>query len=346
MRRMAIISGVAWRVAAAGAVLALLPGTAATEVALDGWFVAQRFCPAFQSIRRETNPGNIHTVPGRAYPMFAKNKDDATHYLLDVEDAEPNRRWVAVECGVHTVAVSGAVTPPPVPEPKPPQPEPSPKPQSTDFVLAASWQPGFCETRPSKPECESQTDDRFDATHFALHGLWPQPRSNVYCNVPAADVSADKAGRWDALPALVLEPRIRAALDEVMPGTQSNLQRHEWTKHGTCHGGTAEDYYGDSIRLMAALNTSGVQDLFEASIGAELSATAVRAAFDAAFGAGTGERVKLSCVQDGGRRLIGEITIGLSGELTEEADFAGLLMASPPTDPGCPSGIVDAVGLQ
>ena len=333
--------------AAVTAVLAATASPASAEVALDGWFVAQRFCPALQSIRRETNPGNIHTVPGRAYPMLAKNKDDATHYLLDVAGAEPNRRWVAVECGVHTVAVQGTVEPP-VPQPKPPQPTPVPvpKPAGTDYVLAASWQPGFCETRPSKPECESQTQQRFDATHFALHGLWPQPFSNIYCNVPAGDVSADKAGRWDSLPALALEPQTRAALDEVMPGTQSNLQRHEWTKHGTCHGGTAEDYFGDSIRLMAALNASGVQDLFEASIGTELSASEVREAFDAAFGPGAGERVKLSCVQDGGRRLIGELTIGLSGELTEDADFAALLMASPPTDPGCPSGIVDAVGLQ
>ena len=63
-----------------------------------------------------------------------------------------------------------------------------------------------------------------------------------------------------------------------------------------------------------------------------------------AFGAsGTGLRQRLL---EGGRRLIGELTIGLSGELTEDADFAALLMASPPTDPGCPSGIVDAVGLQ
>ena len=42
-----------------------------------------------------------------------------------------------------------------------------------DYVLAASWQPSFCETKPDKDECESQTGDRFDATHFAIHGLWP-----------------------------------------------------------------------------------------------------------------------------------------------------------------------------
>ncbi len=28
---------------------------------------------------------------------------------------------------------------------------------SGDFVLALSWQPAFCETHESKPECRSQT---------------------------------------------------------------------------------------------------------------------------------------------------------------------------------------------
>ena len=41
-----------------------------------------------------------------------------------------------------------------------------------DMVLAVSWQPGFCETRPRLPECRSQKKSRYDATHFALHGLW------------------------------------------------------------------------------------------------------------------------------------------------------------------------------
>ncbi|MCC0029935.1 MAG: hypothetical protein H6891_06615 [Brucellaceae bacterium] len=142
-------------------------------------------------------------------------------------------------------------------------------PGGTDYVLAASWQPGFCETRPSQARmrepdaaafrCDAFRPARAVAAAVLQHLL---QRSGGRC-------PPTRAGRWDDLPALTLEPQTRAALDEVMPGTQSNLQRHEWIKHGTCHGGTAEDYFGDSIRLMAALNASGVQDLFEASIGTE-----------------------------------------------------------------------------
>lgn len=321
---------------------------AAAEVALEGWLIATKTCPAVQSIRKGTNPGDARVEEDRAYKLFAKNNEPATHYLIAVKGAEPERRWVATECGFHAVAAAGGVTPPqPDPQPQPPQPQPpQPQPGAVHYVLAASWQPGFCETKPSKSECASQTAERFDANNLALHGLWPQPRSNVYCNVGAGDVAADKAGRWDALPGIALEAGTKQKLDIVMPGTQSLLERHEWIKHGTCHGGTTEEYYADSIRLMEALNASPVRALFAENIGKELTADDIRDAFDASFGAGAGGRVKISCVNDGNRRLIGEITIGLSGALDEGADFAALLFAAPATDAGCPKGIVDPVGLQ
>ena len=53
-------------------------------------------------------------------------------------------------------------------------------------MLAVTWQPAFCQLHARKPECGSQTSDRFDATHFTLHGLWPQPRAKEYCGVSAA----------------------------------------------------------------------------------------------------------------------------------------------------------------
>jgi ribonuclease T2 len=39
------------------------------------------------------------------------------------------------------------------------------------YALAISWQPAFCETLPRRRECREQTHDRFDASHFFLHGL-------------------------------------------------------------------------------------------------------------------------------------------------------------------------------
>ena len=214
-------------------------------------------------------------------------------------------------------------------------------------LLAASWQPAFCEARPDRPECATQTAGRHDASHFSLHGLWPQPRANRYCGVPARLVATDKAGRWGSLPDLQLPGELRSRLDQTMPGTRSFLHRHEGLKHGTCHeDGSARGYFEDSLRLMDELNASPVRDLFAAHIGEELTASQIRAAFDHAFGPGAGERVRIHCHDDGDRRLIDEITIGLLGVIGAQIDLATLMAAARPTRPGCAGGVIDPAGLQ
>ncbi|HMQ57579.1 MAG TPA: ribonuclease, partial [Rhizobiaceae bacterium] len=226
-------------------------------------------------------------------------------------------------------------------------PEPSPVPGGrADFVLAASWQPGFCETKPGKTECGNQTESRFDASNFALHGLWPQPRGNEYCQVTPGEAAAAKDRRWSALPELMLDADTRTELDKVMPGSQSHLDRYEWIKHGTCYGDTVEEYYSDSLAVMAALNGSAVRELFASRIGQQVTVEEIRNAFDNSFGAGAGDRVTVSCTRDGGRRIITELQINLTGEIVDADSFVQNLVAAPSRDPGCPSGIVDAVGLQ
>ena len=218
--------------------------------------------------------------------------------------------------------------------------------ERTQFVLAISWQPAFCETRPDKPECESQPEDRFDASHFALHGLWPQPRSRDYCGVNEATVRTDEDGDWHLLPEPELTADLWAELKNVMPGTQSGLERHEWIKHGTCYDGDAEEYYADSLDMLEAINGSAVAELFASSVGQCVTQAEIRAAFDAAFGPGAGERVRLSCVNDGNRRLINELTIGLTGDIDGPGSIVDRLLDARPTDGGCDGGVVDAVGLQ
>lgn len=218
--------------------------------------------------------------------------------------------------------------------------------ERTQYVLAISWQPAFCETRPDRQECRSQTRDRFDAGNFALHGLWPQPRSRDYCGVDARTVRLDEVGDWDLLPEPDISAALRAELQVMMPGSQSSLDRHEWIAHGTCYDGDAEAYFGDSLDLLDAVNESAVGTLFASSVGQRVTQREVRAAFDRAFGPGAGDRVRLSCVNDGNRRLIDELTIGLTGRPEGPDSFADLILAARPTDGGCDGGVVDAVGLQ
>ena len=81
-------------------------------------------------------------------------------------------------------------------------------------------------------------------------------------------------------------------------------------------------------------------------IGQQVTAADIRAAFDQGFGPGTGDRVRVTCKDDGKRRLIAEITLGLKGDVPGGQGLADLMAAAPATDPGCPGGYVDLVGPQ
>lgn len=314
--------------------------SASAQIKMEGRFTASKACPALQSIRKGSNPGNVMVDPGRSYQLHGKNNKTATHYFITIDGAQPERRWVAVDCGSTDASSQQA-------EPVAPPTDKKPPSGGNSYVLAISWQPAFCEGRPGKSECRTQTDQSFEASHFTLHGLWPQPRRRVFCNVERKLIEADDMSRWDELPPVQLSAETRTELDKVMPGTQSRLERHEWTKHGTCYpGANAEQYFADSLKLMRAINQSAAQRLVAARVGQTVKGSEVRVAFDETFGAGAGERVRLACKPDGNRNLIVEITIGLRGDITSASDIGALIRASEPTDAGCPVGIIDPVGLQ
>ncbi|PZF75561.1 ribonuclease [Aestuariivirga litoralis] len=323
------------RAAAAG--LALLVATPLrADEPMDGTFRASRSCEALLSIRKETNPGKIITGPGMSYRLLARNQKKATHYRIEIPGAEPPERWVAAECGKAQPAPAGEAAPAPA----------APKPVERAYVLALSWQPAFCEANPGKRECRWQTGSRHDANYLSLHGLWPQPSSLQYCDLAPAVRAAGEGGRWKDIPPVELNLSTQADLERMMPGAQSLLERHEWAKHGSCYPADAETYFRDSFRLLEEVNASPVATLLMQNIGRQVSAADIRAAFDQAFGPGAGNRVRVTCKDDGRRRLITEITLALKGDIPSGSKLSELLLAAAPGEPGCPSGFVDPVGPQ
>jgi ribonuclease T2 len=323
--------------------LAAAPDPAGAQPAVDGTFVASRACPALQSIRRGENPGEVTLKVGEGYRLIARNKVPGTHYWLVVPGAKPERRWVEMTCGTRVEGNAGAAEAKPAA--KAAAPAKAPDGASTQNLLAISWQASFCERNAGKPECSSQTAERPDATRFSLHGLWPQPRGREYCGIAEEVKRLDDEGKWRQLPAPELSAATRQALDRLMPGSQSALDRHEWIRHGSCYG-SAEAYYAHSVQLLEAVNASPVGTLFAGRIGQAVTSAEIRAAFDKGFGQGAGERVRVTCNRDGDRQIIGEITVGLVGAIDDGADIGRLILAASPTKPGCPEGIVDAVGRQ
>lgn len=330
--------------------LVLLNGTSTAEAErLDGYFIAQRSCEAFQSKNKRTNPGNVTTQIDRAYEMIAINKVGGDHFQIRIADVPVTRdRWVHVACGLHVVDAntSTANIPRPIKNPLPAEPGE----ESTDNLLALSWQPAFCETRPNKKECQTLNAGHLpSATEgLSLHGLWAQPRGKVYCGVPPAVEELDKSGEWSLLPEPNVDAVTREALVASMPGTASFLDRHEWIKHGTCHKGErgADEYFDDTLLVLDAINNSVVGAFFADHVGAEVRTGDIRDLFDQAFGNGAGSRVQFQCTGDGRRTLIKELKINLMGEIADGVSVSDLLLAAEPVSAGCQRGFVDAAGLQ
>lgn len=314
--------------------LAALPLT--TQAAQEGYLIAEQACPAYHSIREATNPGDIKLEPKQVYTVKAKNKVAATHYLVEISKESHTQRWVSVSCGKFVTRLDGAANTPT------PTTTPSRSPKTNDYLLALSWQPAFCQTHQGKKECKAQTTASTDAKQLSLHGLWPQPINNAYCDIDITQRTIDRRGEdgWRLLPELTYSADLRKDLAVAMPGLASNLDRHEWYKHGTCYGSTPEVYFRDAVNALKQINSSAVGDLFSKNIGKTITANQIRDAFDKSFGKGTGERVNVRC--DGKR--ISELWINLRGA-SISGTMSDLIHQAPTVRKlDCTSGLVDPAG--
>jgi ribonuclease T2 len=302
-------------------------------------FEAKDACPAYQSYRKKTNPGNILLETGKRYNVLEMNSKKK-RYRIKIDGIKKSARWVSGSCGTllascssnakRTVATTKSLHATGTPG---------------QYLLALSWQPTFCESRPNKKECRSQTDNRYDASHLSLHGLWPQPRANAYCGVSANDKGIDRHKRWHLLAPVKLSQDTINKLAFVMPGYQSKLHRHEWLKHGTCYGTNADTYYQHAIELTRQVNHSAVGQLFAKNLGKRITLKQVRSSFDTAFGKGTGRKVDLRCDRKG---RISELWINLKGQTIHkkaaDLDISTLLNAAINAGSTCHKGVVDEAG--
>ena len=109
------------------------------------------------------------------------------------------------------------------------------------YVLALSWSPSFCEaaqeraqTRGSNRGSHPQCDGR--PFSFVVHGLWPQYERGfpAFCQVPSPR----------------LDHRIVDSMLDLMPSPR--LIFHEWDRHGTCSGLSANAFF-ETVRKAHAV---------------------------------------------------------------------------------------------
>lgn len=93
------------------------------------------------------------------------------------------------------------------------------------YVLALSWSPNWC-----AQEGDARNSEQCDPRHdhgWTLHGLWPQFHRGwpSYCRTPEAPPSR----------------RMSREMADIMGS--AGLAWHQWKKHGTCAGLSAQAYY-------------------------------------------------------------------------------------------------------
>jgi ribonuclease T2 len=98
------------------------------------------------------------------------------------------------------------------------------------YVLSLSWSPNWCALTG-----DAQGSEQCDARHdhgWILHGLWPQYHRGYPSRCRTAEAPPTRG--------------MTAAMADIM-GTPG-LAWHQWRKHGTCSGLTAEGYFALSRR--------------------------------------------------------------------------------------------------
>jgi ribonuclease T2 len=106
------------------------------------------------------------------------------------------------------------------------------------FALVLSWSPTHCGEVQSRGRDDTQCNPRSGRPYsFVLHGLWPQYERRWPQDCKVAN-------------SYVPEPLLREMLD-IMPARP--LVIHEYKKHGTCSGLTAEEYFHLARQLFLSI---------------------------------------------------------------------------------------------
>ena len=110
------------------------------------------------------------------------------------------------------------------------------------YVLVLSWSPSFCANSAERDPARSAHDPQCGARPFSfvVHGLWPQYERGFpeFCQVPSPRLNRPiVSGMLDLMPA---------------PG----LIFHEWDRHGTCSGLSANAYFAYALAVASNRNAS------------------------------------------------------------------------------------------
>lgn len=304
----------------------------------SGQLAASDACEAYASFVKQSNPGAVRIAKGQSYQVREINKAVDYGWLrIDVPGATPPLRWVARACGTARLETA------PAPAPALDRANQAGRRsasgscntpnQQDSYLLALSWQPGFCEHasfRGKKPECDAINSGKLAATNLTLHGLWPNKQScgadYGSCDGPPFDLSKDTIARiapW--MPNFYFERTFGA---------------YEWNKHGTCQALAPDAYFMKAVEAVRVVNDSEVGKIILGNIGGALRVTDFFARVEQRHGSQVANAITLVCV---GKHYLQEIRINLPLALQTGGDLRALVGEARPTKTrtsGCGETIV------
>lgn len=274
-------------------VLSVSSCMASASERVTGSFHATRACEAYQSFKKATNPGSIEVSPGIQYDAVEVNKLEWEWIRIQVPGVTESLRWVSKDCGTANVTFD-------INEPNSDLLCNVPN-QHDSYVLAVTWQPGFCEHHSysgEKPECDAMETEQLKINHFTLHGLWPN-REQCETNYG-----------WCGGSELDLEQSTRLAVQHWMPNLiyEEDLATHEWEKHGTCQKLGDDDYFLTARKLVEVVDRSEIGSYISSRIGHTISAQNFFDHVETQLGRLIAERIMLVCTNG---RYLQEIRINL-----------------------------------
>nr|WP_312691411.1 ribonuclease I [Kosakonia sp.] len=216
------------------------------------------------------------------------------------------------------------------------------------YVLALSWQTGFCQSlhdsgRSEPDECRLQKEPANKADYLTVHGLWPSlPKSIAARGVdnnrwmrfgcatrPIPNMPEAKATRKCAAAETGLSLEVANKLNAVMPGAGSNtcLERYEYAKHGVCFGFDPDDYFGAMVRMNTEIKQSALGVFLADNYGKTVTRDAFNNAVAHAYGPQSVKAFKLTC--SGNPAWLTEMQIAIKADAINAPLAAGSLLPQP-----------------
>jgi ribonuclease T2 len=239
-------------------------------------------CGAYNNLKHTKNNNDIRLSIGSSYAI---KQDHKNNYLISMDGAYPKQRWVYKSCFDAKITAKGRHRN---------------KENAKQYILALGWYDGFCAAHKNKKECQQSFFNKKEYG-FVLHGLWPQPKNNQYCGVDNKNIGIDKNKQWHLLPEVKLTEQTKSELSMIMPTVASNLERHEWIKHGSCSGLDSEIYYKTSILIAKEFMKTPLALYINKQKGKTVNLSDIRKLSDISFGNGSSEKIEMVC--DSNRNL-------------------------------------------